>query len=231
MIDMYNNNYIRGKISLHQLAQVYRFNDRMINGDGYLKSVREGGTHHRNKREESQNNIEGKCAEFACYNMFKKAGLTCSYPTIQAWGKGKFDIGYDLLLNNHLTVEVKSSTLKAKSLMLEAHRWVLTSNGKVVNQDHPHEQVPDLFVMVNVGKSYYQIQNGYIMSGQMFKSCVKHRISFFNREDQIPTARSRYPLDTSNYIFPYPNVRLNTNKPVHYLGAPRKCLSFLVAQR
>ncbi|MHA8109938.1 hypothetical protein ACYATP_00105 [Lactobacillaceae bacterium Melli_B4] len=212
---------INGNITMDQLKDVYAFNNEFENSNGYLRAIREGGFHKRNAKEISQNNIEGKIAEFAVYNLMTEHRIHFKNdkgPSLWTGGKGSFDSGYDLTVifknGKEVNLEIKSSTLNAKSLMLEEKRWTLNNDNIVINNDHTGKKAPDAFIAVNVGKSIYNgkltVPDIFISGVLLYKDleyCILNKKSLFRK--YIPTAYKKMNLDAPNYIFPYYYGKVN----------------------
>lgn len=219
-----------------QLRKVYDFAKKMDN-EGYLRPIREGGTENRNRLAILKNNVEGKIAEFGVLNWLnyelinKYHNISCSLPTDWVGDKNSFDSGYDLYLTKddiEIPLEVKSSSLKAKSLMLEEERWKLNNDFEVINSDHKEKKAPFAFISVNVDMKWieknmldgWRIKDNFIIEGypQMFingvlesetlKKCIKEKLNFFKKNEVIPTSQSTR-LDAPNYIFPVYSNKLD----------------------
>lgn len=233
---------IKCNITNDQLQKVYDFAKRMYD-EGYLRPIREGGTKNRNQLVILKNNIEGKIAEFGVFNWINdkliknNPDLSCDSPSDWVGNKNSYDCGYDLFLkkgNFELPLEVKSSSLFAKSLLLEEKRWSLNDSLEVINNDHKEIKAPFAFISVKVDMNWiennmldgFKINNKFVvqdspkifingvLESKILKKCIEEKTNLFQKNDIIPTSKST-KLDAPNYIFPVWSSNLNNLYKMH----------------
>lgn len=198
-----------------ELENVKEFIKRM-DAEGYQRDSRNGGLSHRNKKQIQINQFYGKCAELAVKNWFLKNNIPISDVDFSVSGRGEFDNGVDLTINNKISIDVKSSKFFSKFLMLEAENFQISQN-QIRYVNNPNGDLPDFFIAVKVKPESDNLLNtssvtcdivGYLKKSRLEQAIFDPDKKFFyEREEYIPGTHT--PLDAPNYIFEYsslPNI-------------------------
>lgn len=103
--------------------------DMTFNFKGEHREYRTGGVKFRKNGEIFSNAFQGKLAEFGVYDMLKnRFKLKPTYPDLETYGKGSWDISDIKLEENNLLVSIKSTKGIGNLLLLESGDYDLEGN-------------------------------------------------------------------------------------------------------
>lgn len=196
-----------------------------MKNSGWQLTDRMGQDVHRDPRELRNNQFQGKIAEFMVYRWLQSQGVeTLEGPTIQAWGKGESDPGYDFEIeksqDEKYRLEVKSGGETSLNLALEVQKWEIEKGYKGKSRlkyNVPKEKVhggkniaPSVFIFVSVSSDFdadnitATIASGKIIGG-VFPSAVieaiKHSADASNNVFQKGDPIFGILLHVDNYVW------------------------------
>lgn len=147
------NSEIATSFEKYIIEEVFLFAFEMAFGTGKHRAYRSGGSYNRTPTEIFLDAFQGKLAEFAVYNKLTKKQI--SYPCLDVWDKGKWDVG-DFIMDGK-NVSVKSTRNYSNLLLLEENDF--NQNGEYIPNSNITPSVYDYIILVRLNFNFRDVQN------------------------------------------------------------------------